>query len=116
MIIRFELQLVAAVLVSAPLASAKKNKSILAFTQGYLNDRENFEGGKKIWTGHCRLCHGAAAYSGKAPKLKPRRYKPGFVYDRVTYGFRNMPAWEDVFTEKERMNVVVYVLSKKIAL
>jgi len=26
-----------------------------------------------------------------------------------------MPAWEDVFTEKERMNVVVYVLSKKIA-
>ena len=52
------------------------------------------------------------AYPGKAPKLKPSKYKPDFVYRRVTDGFRAMPPWVDVYSDEERMQIVSYVLSK----
>ena len=57
------------------------------FEQAYLDDTANIEAGKEIWQEQCRHCHGKSAYPGKAPKLKPRRYKPDFVYDRITNGF-----------------------------
>lgn len=73
------------------------------------------EAGRELWQDQCRHCHGRSAYPGKAPKLKPRRYKPDFVYDRVTKGFRKMPAWKEIYSREERMNVVAYILSKKFA-
>jgi len=85
------------------------------FTEAYLNDSANIEAGKAIWQEQCRLCHGYAAYPGKAPKLKPRRYKPGFVFKRVTNGFRKMPSWKEVYSREERMAVVTYVLSKEFS-
>jgi mono/diheme cytochrome c family protein len=87
-------------------------KVIPEFSEEYLSNPENLAAGKEVWEGTCRGCHGAAAYPGKAPKLRPARYDAAFVYDRVTYGFRKMPSWKDVFTEEERMNVVAYVLSR----
>lgn len=85
------------------------------FTQAYLDDPENFDKGKEIWFEQCTHCHGFKAYPGKAPKLKPRRYKPSFVYKRVTKGFRKMPAWEEVYDQDERMAVVAYVMNKKFS-
>ena len=85
------------------------------FTEAYLNDSANIEAGKAIWQEQCRLCHGYAAYPGKAPKLKPRRYKPGFVFKRVTNGFRKMPSWKEVYSREERMAVVTYVLSTEFS-
>ncbi len=85
------------------------------FTEDYLNDPANIAAGKEIWVEQCRHCHGRSAYPGKAPKLKPRRYTPKFVYDRVTDGFRKMPAWKDVFDLDERKSVVAYVKSKKFS-
>lgn len=85
------------------------------FTEAFLNDPEHIAVGKTLWEDTCRHCHGRSAYPGKAPKLKPRKYTPDFVYDRVTYGFRKMPAWEDVFTQEERMSITAYILSKKFA-
>ncbi len=82
------------------------------FTEAYLNDPANIEAGRAVWEGQCQLCHGANAYPGKAPKLKPRRYKPEFVFKRVTKGFRQMPSWKEVYSREERMAVVTYVLSK----
>ncbi len=82
------------------------------FTEAYLNDPANIEVGRVLWEEQCRLCHGYAAYPGKAPKLKPRRYKPEFVYKRVTKGFREMPAWNEVYSRDERMAVVAYIMSK----
>ena len=82
------------------------------FTEAYLNDPANIEAGRAVWQEQCRLCHGYAAYPGKAPKLKPRRYKPAFVFKRVTNGFRKMPSWKDIYSREERMAVVTYVLSK----
>lgn len=85
------------------------------FTKAFLNDQANFAKGKKIWLEQCTHCHGAKSYPGKAPKLKPRRYKPGFVYRRITKGFRKMPAWNEVYDKDERMAVVAYVMSKKFS-
>ena len=68
-----------------------------------------------MWEGQCRHCHGKAAYPGKAPKLKPRRYKPDFVYDRVSNGFRKMPGWKDVYSVDERMAVTAYILSRQFS-
>ncbi|MCG8598452.1 MAG: cytochrome c [Kiloniellales bacterium] len=83
-----------------------------AFSEDFLAAPANIEAGKEMWKEQCRHCHGRAAYPGKAPKLKPRRYKPDFVYDRVTNGFRKMPAWKEVYDREERMKIVAYILSK----
>lgn len=102
--------------VSAPaLAVAAEDeveKVIPEFSEEYLSDPENLASGKEVWESTCRACHGASAYPGKAPKLRPSRYDAEFVYDRVTYGFRKMPPWEDVFSDEERMNVTAYILSR----
>lgn len=85
------------------------------FTEAYLNEPANIEAGKAVWQEQCRHCHGAKSYPGKAPKLRPRRYKPDFVFKRVTNGFRKMPSWKEVYSREERMAVVSYVLSKEFS-
>ena len=85
------------------------------FTEDYLNDPVNIAAGREIWAEQCRHCHGRSAYPGKAPKLKPRRYTPEFVFDRVTRGFRKMPPWKDVYNREERMSVAAYVKSKSFS-
>ncbi len=87
----------------------------VVFTEEYLNDPEVFKQGKEIWFEQCVHCHGYNAYPGKAPKLKPKRYKPEFVYKRVAKGFKKMPAWEDVYEKEELMAVVAYVKSKNFS-
>jgi len=85
------------------------------FTEAFLNDPVNFKAGMEVWQLQCRHCHGSSAYPGKAPKLKPRRYTPDFVFDRVTNGFRKMPGWKAVFSREQRMTVVAYVLSSNFS-
>jgi len=67
--------------------------------------------GEKLWQDQCTHCHGAKAYPGKAPKLRPRAYTPDFVWDRVHNGFRAMPPWKEVYSPDEIAAVVAYVLS-----
>jgi mono/diheme cytochrome c family protein len=81
------------------------------FTEEFLSDPAHIEGGEATWANICRGCHGAQAYPGKAPKLRPSRYAPEFVFDRVTNGYKAMPPWKDVLTREERMDLVAYVLS-----
>lgn len=85
------------------------------FTEAYLSDAANVTEGEELWAKQCRHCHGSKAYPGKAPKLKPAKYKPDFVFKRVTKGFRKMPAWKDVYTREQRMSIVAYVLSDKFS-
>lgn len=85
------------------------------FTDEFMADPANFEAGKEIWFAQCTHCHGYKAYPGKAPKLKPRKYKPTFVFKRVYKGFKKMPAWKDVYTEDEIRQVVAYVKGKGFA-
>ena len=95
-------------------ASAEEKKVFVPveFTSAYLTDASKFEKGKEIWFDQCTHCHGYKAYPGKAPKLKPKRYKPSFVYKRVTKGFRKMPAWDEVYDKDERMAIVAYIMHK----
>ena len=82
-----------------------------SFSKSYLDDSKHQKAGEEIWADQCRHCHGASAYPGKAPKLKPWRYQADFVFDRITNGFQKMPAWKDVYTKEERMALVAYILS-----
>ncbi|MEM7267892.1 MAG: c-type cytochrome [Pseudomonadota bacterium] len=95
----------------APKAIPGQSAPPVPFTEAYMADDGNISGGETIWIDQCRHCHGAKAYPGKAPKLKPAKYKPEFVYRRVTDGFRKMPAWKDVFSDEERMQLTAYILS-----
>jgi mono/diheme cytochrome c family protein len=81
------------------------------FTEEYLDNEEVIDAGEVIWEEQCQHCHGSKAYPGKAPKLKPYKYEPDFVFYRVTKGFKAMPPWKDIYTVEERMAVVAYVLS-----
>jgi mono/diheme cytochrome c family protein len=107
----------AATYVTSALSQEKKEveQPIPEFTKEFLSDPENIALGKGIWDEQCTHCHGTKAYPGKAPKLRPSRYKPEFIYHRVTYGFRGMPPWEDVYSEEERMAVTAYIKSKKFS-
>ena len=67
--------------------------------------------GKSVWDEQCTHCHGRNAYPGKAPKLDPGRYSPEFVYHRVTYGFRGMPPFQEIYDEQQRIGVIAYILS-----
>ncbi len=82
------------------------------FTETYLSNTENIELGRELWFEQCTHCHGFKAYPGKAPKLKPHKYTPEFVYKRVAKGFKKMPAWEEVYEVEELLAIVSYVKSK----
>lgn len=80
-------------------------------TPEFLSDPAHIALGKELFQGHCAGCHGRNAYPGKAPTLKPKKLSPEDVYLRITYGWRKMPAWEDVFTDEELMAITAYVKS-----
>lgn len=80
--------------------------------EGLMGDPEAIAEGQAIWQKQCRHCHGRSAYPGKAPKLKPRKYKPDFVFDRVTNGFRKMPGWKAAYDEIQRWSIVAWVMSE----
>jgi len=106
---------VAARIIEENLQGGAEADAELVFTPEFLADPEHIAAGKEIWQAQCALCHGAKAYPGKAPKLKPKRYTPNFVYDRVTNGFRKMPPWKDVYDDEERMDLVAWILSRKFS-
>lgn len=97
--------------VTIPLMAEEAPFEPVAFTDEFLNDPANIERGREIWGEQCKLCHGKTAYPGKGPRLKPYKYKPDFVYKRVTKGFRGMPAWAEVYDEYERMAVTAFIMS-----
>jgi len=89
---------------------AADDEPLPVFTAAMIKDPANVAAGKQVWDGQCRHCHGNSAYPGKAPKLKPSSYEPDFVYDRVTNGFRKMPAWKVVFTQQQRIGVTAFIM------
>lgn len=81
------------------------------FTEDYLQDPENIDFGHELFRQQCSKCHGRSAYPGKAPKLNPARMTPDEIYLKTTYGFGRMPAWENVFSDEERMAITAYMKS-----
>jgi mono/diheme cytochrome c family protein len=84
-------------------------------TEEFLSDPAQIALGQELFQGQCSKCHGKGAYPGKAPKLNARKLTPEDVYLRVAYGFRRMPAWEDVYTDEELMAITAYVKSDRFS-
>ena len=92
-----------------PVLSIDEIVAAQSFTDEYINDPVNISAGKEIWFAQCTHCHGFKAYPGKAPKLKPAKYEPEFVFKRVYKGFKKMPAWNEVYSVDEVRQVVAYI-------
>ena len=84
-------------------------------TEEFLNDPAQIALGQELFQQQCAKCHGKGAYPGKAPRLNVRRLTPEDIYLRVAYGFRRMPAWEDVFSDEELMAITAYVKSNRFS-
>jgi mono/diheme cytochrome c family protein len=84
-------------------------------TEEFLSDPAQIALGQELFQQQCAKCHGRGAYPGKAPKLNVRRLTPEDVYLRVAYGFRRMPAWEDIFSDEELMAITAYVKSDRFS-
>lgn len=95
--------------------SADEEEAVPEFSSEYLAAKDPIALGGELWAKQCRHCHGNSAYPGKAPKLVPARYTPEFVFDRLTNGFRKMPAWKTVFSLDDRKAIVSYVLSNSFS-
>ena len=85
------------------------------FTDEFLNDPTTIAEGKELFEQECQNCHGMSAYPGKAPKLKPKRLAAEDVYLRMTYGWRNMPPWEEILSQDERMALTAYIKSRNFS-
>ena len=97
--------------VEEPAMSVEEVVAAQEFSEAFLSDPANVDAGKEIWFAQCTHCHGFKAYPGKAPKLKPAKYKPTFVFKRVYKGFKKMPAWKDTYSIDEIRQIVAYVKS-----
>ena len=106
--LRLVSSLIGFVVLGAPGATSADE---LEFTEEFMSDPANIELGQDLFQQQCAKCHGKGAYPGKAPKLKIGKMTPEDIYLRVTYGFRRMPAWEEVFTDQERMAITAYMKS-----
>lgn len=91
--------------------AAEADEPAPTFAEAFMRDAKVQAAGRDVWQQQCRHCHGNSAYPGKAPKLSPGAMDPGFIFDRVTYGFKGMPPWRHVFTREQRMSVVAYIKS-----
>jgi mono/diheme cytochrome c family protein len=85
------------------------------FTEAVLTDPARIALGKDLFEQECQNCHGTTAYPGKAPKLRPKRLSPEDVYLRMTYGWRNMPAWEEILSQDERVALTAYIKSRNFS-
>lgn len=97
---------------SAAPASAAPHDPPPALPATVLKDPKVIAAGEELWKESCANCHGSKAYPGKAPKLQPHKYKPEFVWDRVHNGFRNMPAWKEVYNDEQVISLVAWVMSE----
>jgi len=97
--------------VAILLGASGASRAAGEFTDQFLNDPAVIESGKTVWNKRCKFCHGKTAYPGKAPRLDPSRYQPEFVFDRVTNGFKGMPALKSEFNEEQRRAVTAYIMS-----
>lgn len=102
--------------VTLPAApSEQAEEEVPEFSAEYLALSDAIKGGGDLWGKQCRHCHGNSAYPGKAPKLTPATYTADFVFDRLTNGFKKMPAWKTVFSLEQRKSIVAYVLSDEFS-
>ncbi|CAN5606549.1 hypothetical protein BH23PSE1_BH23PSE1_07770 [soil metagenome] len=95
-------------LAAAPLPGAAEE---LDFSEDFMSDMTNIRDGREHFQAQCGHCHGSRAYPGKAPRLRPERYEPDFVYWVIQGGYGRMPAFDEHFTHDETMQIVAWIKS-----
>ena len=87
------------------------------FTEEFLNDpARSIAQGKELFAAECAQCHGSELLSGQGAEAEAQEADaPRTSICASTYGWRNMPAWEDVFSQDERMAITAYVKSKNFS-
>lgn len=105
------------VLVSVP-SFAGDNSGLPQLAKETLSSADAAESGRKIFSRNCTYCHGSKGLGGKAAKLQCRKdLAAASVFDTVTNGRQSgafiMPPWGEVFGEKERWQLVAYILTLK---
>jgi mono/diheme cytochrome c family protein len=83
----------------------------LDFSEEFMTDMANIRAGRDLFHAQCGHCHGSRAYPGKAPRLRPERYDPEFVFWVIQGGYGRMPSFEERFTEEETKQIVAWVMS-----
>lgn len=81
-----------------------------------LSNPDSADAGRKIFAQNCTYCHGSKGSGGKAKKLQCRTdLTAPYVFETITLGRPSgayvMPPWGDTFTEKERWELVAFILS-----
>jgi mono/diheme cytochrome c family protein len=81
-----------------------------------LSSADAADSGRKIFGQNCTYCHGSKGLGGKAQKLQCRTdLTTASLFDTITNGRQSgafiMPPWGDVFGEKERWELVAYILT-----
>ena len=83
-----------------------------AFSPAFLGDPKVIVHGRQVFFKRCTFCHVPVGHlGGHAPQLRPNALTPDFVFDRVTKGFRLMPAWGPLISEDDRRAVTAFIMS-----
>jgi len=82
------------------------------FPLEFLGNRDVIVYGRGVFLKRCTFCHVPVGHlGGHAPQLRPNALTADFIFERVTNGFRFMPAWGPLIEEKDRRALVAYLLS-----
>ena len=90
---------------------AGSNAQELEFPEEFMTDMTVIREGRDLFQRQCGHCHGSRAYPGKAPRLRPDRYEPDFVFWVIQGGYGNMPSMGEMFDDEEAKKIVAWVKS-----
>lgn len=99
-----------AMLLAAP-GGAEDDFRQPEFTEEFLADMTVIREGRDLFQAQCGHCHGSRAYPGKAPRLRPARYDPDFVYWVVVGGYGQMPSFAEHFDHEQVKKITAWVKS-----
>jgi mono/diheme cytochrome c family protein len=83
----------------------------LEFPEEFMTDMTVIREGRDLFQQQCGHCHGSRAYPGKAPRLRPDRYEPDFVFWVIQGGYGNMPSMGEMFDDEETKKIVAWIKS-----
>jgi mono/diheme cytochrome c family protein len=80
-----------------------------------LSDPDAAARGEKIFNGTCTFCHGHEGTGGQGRPLKGQSFDPDRVFKIITKGRtrggKRMPPYQSTFSERQRWELVSYLLS-----
>jgi mono/diheme cytochrome c family protein len=74
----------------------------LEFPEEFMTDMTVIREGRDLFQQQCGHCHGSRAYPGKAPRLRPDRYEPDFVFWVIQGGYGGCRRWARCSTTRRR--------------